>query len=438
MLRRLAPGLAALVLLAAPLRAQSLRDQVRELFEFGPASCDTVLCLNPTVAPGSHGQHFITALIEGQNSILAFLTEAIGVSVANIPISGTSSGVTFTFEGGVPVKTSVSSGPIFGERAQTLGRGRVLLGGNLTAVNFQSLRGVPLPSVAFAFTHDSLAGTPPNSPKLGSPLFENEVFEVRPNFDFKLLVGALYVTYGLLDRVDVGLAVPLVHASLSGTSFAAVRPYGPGSPHYFGDDPADSLPTKQFQDTSVVEGSATGIGDVAARVKVNLKQTERSGISVLLDARFPTGKEEDFLGSGAFSMRGLGILSARWGDFSPHLNLGYFFTNAELQNDAVLATVGFDQLVAPWATLAADLITQFQVGESKLALPGVVVIDTPSVRRIETANIPEQRDHLINGSVGVKLTSGRGVTFVANTLFPFRKSGLQADVVFTAGFEYNF
>jgi len=44
--------------------------------------------------------------------------------IGNVPIATTSGGVTFRFEGGIPVKSSLSLGPIFAERAQTLGRGR--------------------------------------------------------------------------------------------------------------------------------------------------------------------------------------------------------------------------------------------------------------------------------------------------------------------------
>ena len=45
---------------------------------------------------------------------------------------------TFRFEGGVPVRTSQSAGPIFAERAQTLGRGRMLAGLTRSSFSFTS------------------------------------------------------------------------------------------------------------------------------------------------------------------------------------------------------------------------------------------------------------------------------------------------------------
>lgn len=58
-----------------------------------------------------------------------------------------------------------------------------------------------------------------------------------------------------------------------------------------------------------VRGSATGLGDANARVKVNLRRSEPLAVGVLADVRFPTGSEKDLLGAGAFAARGLAIVS---------------------------------------------------------------------------------------------------------------------------------
>ena len=431
MSRRLIP-LLALFLYAVPASAQNLREVVQGLFQFGSGCGNVPLCLYPDLGT-AHGTHFNTALTTGQTSLIGFLTDAIGVSVSDVPISATSSGATFTFVGGVPVKTSVSSGPVFGERSQTLGRNKLLIGANVTGISFQSLRGVPLHSIVFDFTH---LDTPPTP--LGSPAFENDIFEVRPNLDVSVTVASLFVTYGILDRIDISVAVPLARTSVSGFSIGSIRPFGPGSPHFFGDSAGDSLPAKRFQDTSIVSGTATGVGDIAARLKINLSQSDRGGFAVLIDTRLPTGDENNFLGSGHASVRGLGIWSARYGDFSPHGNVGYLYRSGGKQNSALLATVGFDQLLAPWATMAVDVITQYEVGTSKLQLPGTITIQVPAVRTVQTANVPDQRDHIVNGSVGFKFTTQGGITFLANSLFPLRKAGLQANVVWTVGAEHNF
>jgi hypothetical protein len=433
MSRRLLPVL-AVWLCAVPLSAQDLRSTVQGLFQFG-TGCAEPLCLNSTVTPGSHGRHFITALVTGSTSLIGFLTDAIGVSVSNVPLGATSSGVTFTFEGGVPVTTSVSAGPVFGERAQTLGKGRVLIGANATGVAFRSLRGVPLNGIVFDFAHDNGYAGDAGPTARGNPVFENDIFEVRPNFSVNVLVTSLYMTYGLLDRVDIGVAVPLVRTSVSGSSIGTVIPFGNGSPHFFGDT-TGGLP-RLYSDTTFIDGSATGVGDVAARVKINLHQSARAGFAILLDTRLPTGKEQDFLGSGTAAIRGLGIWSARLGDFSPHGNVGYLSRSGARENDAVLTTLGFDQLLSPWATMAVDFVGEWLVGESRLQIPGAVQIDSPFVRLVQPANIPNQHDHVVNASVGFKFNT-QGLTIVTNALMPLRKAGLQSNFIWTVGLERNF
>ena len=185
-------------------------------------------------------------------------------------------------------------------------------------------------------------------------------------------------------------------------------------------------------------GSATGIGDVAVRVKVNVTQSERTMFALLTDVRFPTGSADDLLGSGHVAVRGLGVLSARFGAFSPHANIGVLLRNTESLNDAVLATVGFDHLMAPWATLAVDLVSELQVGANKVLLPGTVTYDVPFRRTMRPTSIANSRDDIVNGSVGVKLQTREGVTVVLNTLWPLNRGGLRPNVLWTAGVEYNF
>ena len=138
------------------------------------------------------------------------------------------------------------------------------------------------------------------------------------------------------------------------------------------------------------------------------------------------------------SLRGLGIASARLGDFSPHLNVGYQYRGRFLDNDAFLLTAGFDQLLAPWATLAGDLITEFEVGTAHLTVPPDVVIEAPFRRVIHASSIPQRRDDIVNASLGTKLSLPQRVTFLANALFPLNRGGMRPDVLWTLGAEYTF
>jgi hypothetical protein len=300
---------------------------------------------------------------------------------------------------------------------------------------------VDLDHIQFTFTHansdfpgcDSVAGG--DCSLLGVPALENESIDLDLALDVRLTVTGFLFTYGLTDRIDVGIALPLVSVSLDGSSNAQITPFGPPpAVHFFGGTPEDPILTASRS----ISGSTTGLGDVDARVKVNLRQAEPLSVSVLGDVRFPTGSENNLLGSGAFAVRGLAIFSARFGDFTPHANLGYLYRGGQFETDAVLATVGFDQLMAPWATLAIDVISQLQVGDSPLQVPGPVQIEAPYHRTIVPTVIPDERDDVVDGSLGLKLTAAQGLTVVGNGAWSLNRGGLRPDVIWTAGLEYNF
>jgi outer membrane putative beta-barrel porin/alpha-amylase len=442
---RISWSLVCLGLAVAPIpaAAQGLREKISQLFIF--ANGKDPLFLGGTAGSDSatalHADHFVPAANADNGSLIAFISSAISQNVANLPVSATSGGSTFRFEGGVPIPTSGSPGAVFGERAPSLGKGRVFVGLNVNRLHFSSLRGVNLNDVEMTFTHenvtgavcDSVAGT--SCTPYGVPTHENDVIQLRLALDLDMTVTSFFVTFGLLDRVDVGVVVPIVSTSLRGTSNAQIVPFGgTTAQHFFGGTAANpELSTSRF-----VDGSASGIGDIATRVKVNLTRSEKTSFAVLADVRFPTGSDADLLGSGHIAARGLGILSARFGAFSPHANIGYLYRAASTQNSAVLTTVGFDHVMAPWAAIAVDLVSELQVGESKLRLPGTVTYDLPFRRTLEPTNIPNERDDVINGSFGFKFVTKSGIILVANTLWPLNRGGLRPDVLWTAGLEYNF
>jgi hypothetical protein len=150
----------ALLAFATPSAAQGLRAQFTDLFVFGSGGVQ--LFLPGTADPNNpattqaHGSHFIPASVDANGALISFLGNAIATSAARTPISAASSGTTFRFVDGAPVATSVSSGPLFAERSQTLGKGRVFVGFNRNAASYSSLRGVPLNDLRLIFTHQNV------------------------------------------------------------------------------------------------------------------------------------------------------------------------------------------------------------------------------------------------------------------------------------------
>lgn len=416
-----------LVLLAAaaPLSAQpTLRERLGTLFTFG--TCGQPLCLDVGT---EHGNHYVPGLSQGNSTVIAFVTEAIAKSSSSLPISATSSGATYSIVGGLPVRSSTSAGPIFAERAQTLGRGRFFISTNVTGISYSTLNGVPLDNLQLNFSHQDVG-----VPGLGDPLFENDIVRLRMSLDLDLLMAAISATYGLTDEIDIGVAVPFTRVSMRGTTVAQIDPFGQGSPHFFGGTPEAPV----LRASSSVEATSSGLGDVVARMKVNLGQSPKYGVAMLLEARLATGDEENLLGAGATSARAVGVAAAQYGSFSVHANAGYLVRTGELQNDAVLATVGFDNLMAPWATFALSMISEWSVGEEKLLLPGPIHIQFPFPRTVESTSIPTRKEDRLEASAGVKFSLRGGTVLMINGTAPMRRASLQPDFIWTTGLEFSF
>jgi len=407
------------------LQAQSLKQTISDLFTFG--DCGQPLCLS--VGTG-HGSHFIPAITQGTNTVLGFLETSIARTVASTPLSATSSGTSYTLVGGLPVPSSSSPGPIYGERAQTLGKGRFFLGGYVTGLNFTTLNGNPLDNISFNFGHQNVT---PDS-VYGDPDFENDHIAVNMALHLNTTSVYLNATWGMLDFIDVGVAVPFVRTTVEGAATAQVMPFGNSTIHNFGGDPANPI----LRSTTATSGTASGIGDVVGRLKVNLAQSKKLGAALVAEARFPTGDENDLLGAGFTSVRVMGVGSAQFGDFSPHLNVGYLSRSSNEVNDAVWTALGFDHRMASWATVAADLLGSWQVGADKQTLPGPLVYTTPLDRRIQSTSIPNRSEDLLNLSLGMKFRVRGGAILVVNAIAPLKKSGMQPDFIWTGGLEGAF
>ncbi len=413
-MRRAAVCAAALVLFGQPAQAQKLRDRIASLVTFGEW---TVPLRVGTVSPDGRSvvatDVFFPEVGSPNAALLTFVTSWMQASAANAPVSSTGGGTAFSFDGGVPVAQSVSPGPIFGEYATTLGRGAVLAGASYTGVRYSKVRGVAADQLHLTFT-----------PRAGAAE-SSDALDLQVALDYDLAMTSFYGTVGVHDRLDVAIVVPIVQARLRGVSNAQIVSRDGTTPSVMiGGTPA--APQRSSRQT--IDGSASGLGDVALRVKGNLLDRPGVAVGLLGDVRFPTGDERDLLGSGSLSMRALGLYSARIGRFAPRVSAGYLYYAEESINDAVVATAGFDQDVTSWATLAVSLISEFHVGESAYQLP---------TGQADAANIPAIRDDALSASGGFKV-SVAGVRGVFNALVPVTRGGPRPDFAYTLGLERDF
>ena len=136
--------------------------------------------------------------------------------------------------------------------------------------------------------------------------------------------------------------------------------------------------------------------------------------------------------------RGILVMSGLFDEFSPHLNLGFDYRGSDLDQNELELAVGFDHLLAPWATIAVDLLGAFKLGDATLEFPRPVEITAPFRRTVRRTNIPDRQDDLIDGSMGFKFRTGSGLVIVTNVIVPLNDGGLRSGVTGTFGIEYLF
>jgi hypothetical protein len=200
-------------------------------------------------------------------------------------------------------------------------------------------------------------------------------------------------------------------------------------------------------------GESSGIGDIVVRGKLGLTQGDDMALAAGVDARLPTGKEEDLLGTGTYQIKPYliaGFLPK--GKFSPHVNLGYTFTGTsdlfgELP-DEFDWTVGFDAAPSSRVTIVGDVIGRTLIDAQRLSVRDkefyyVNAGDPP--RPFRRVNVrPEffaetENMSLILGSAGLKINPVGRLLISFNALFPLTKNnGLQDDFTPVFSIDYNF
>jgi hypothetical protein len=321
-----------LLLAATPAAAQSHPTRLATLFEdiYGPNGL--VLSSDDVALDGtSHAAHFNSAF----QSEFRLVNIALTSQLAAIPLPSPGSGFTYTFDSstGTFVRSTKSFGPILAERGETIGKGRLAINFAYQSFTFDHLDGVPLIAIPAVFRHDN--------PQLGGG--RADVVSTMNTITSTVNQFSGAVTFGVTDRFDVSLAVPVVNTRLSLLSNATIQRVGTGSNlgvHYFRDPNAIGGYGSSQQYFS--DESATGIGDLVVRAKTTLMKEGPRAFAAGVDVRLPTGDEQNLLGAGAAGVRPFAAFSSAWGVFAPHANVGYQWNGKSVLAGSVVDDVKTD------------------------------------------------------------------------------------------------
>ena len=437
-MRRLAILLGALIALASPATVGAQDGKLAFLIPnlYGPSGL--IVNSEALLPDGStHSAHFNSAF---QAEFTQF-NISLASQLASVPLPSPASGFTYELDPalGVFKRSTQSFGPILAERAETIGKKKVSLGFNYQYFTFDTIEGVDLGNVPAVFTHDNAA-----------PGGRADVVTTSNAIDLKVGQFTAFLSYGLADGVDISAAVPFVKVDLGVVSQATVQRIGTASSpatHFFRDPSAPGTfgTTKTFSQS----GSASGIGDVVGRLKGRLVKSGATGVAVGVDVRFPTGDEQDLLGSGAWGVKPFAVLSVSQKVLSPHLNVGFQWNGKSvLAGDVrtgvkkslpnqILYDAGVDIGVTPRITLALDLLGRRVLKSPRLqtetfhALQGGLTF--PSIHFIQDADF-----NVTTGAAGVKVNAGGKLLLDFNVLFKLDNAGLRDKVTPLVGFEYSF
>ncbi|WP_119461480.1 transporter [Rhodospirillaceae bacterium SYSU D60014] len=367
------------------------------------------ITLAPTPPPfPSHAPHFTASSLGGLNE----LNQAVTANAGLFPFSSVVAGFTFNVELGVPVRTTESLGPLIAERASTLGEGNLYLGVSYSRIDYQRFEGDSLNDLSLIFSHEDVNQDGVLGPA-GTPLaFELDQVRVDLDLEIEQDLLALYATYGVTERWDVGAIVPIIHSSARAEAHGTVVRNSPNSAeiHNFnpelGGDPADST----------IDRDATGLGDVILRTKYNFLRDERPwpDLAAVGLVKLPTGDEDDLLGTGETDVLGMLVASRAFGAVMPHLNLGYeISTDSEQSN--LLYIVGGDWALSPRLTLAGDIFGRWEPSGDDIG------------------------DHLVDLAFGAKWNAYGDLVLSGNILVPLNPDeGLRTDFIWTLGAEMPF
>ena len=490
---------AALLSVATPVHAQDdhqLAGLLLDLLSESGRNSTTPNPANPSAAPIPHAMHFIPGL--SLQLTPRELNKAIGLGLTTFPLPSSAGGFAYTTDPatGETRLATTTFGPVYAERAFTIGKKRFDFGVAFQPTSFDSFETAELSdgSMQFILEHNNCCpGAPPgqNAPLLPTsdvspgvptpfdPAFERDLLRSQISVDIEANTTVFFANYGVTERFDVGAAIPFVSVDIAGrvtsTILRTATAAQPGI-HTFA--------AGQDSFTVAERRSATGLGDVLLRAKYNFVRSGGNALAAAIDFRLPTGDEDNLLGTGATQTRFQFLASGEYGLFAPHVSFGYTFSNGEVSDltadvantvapdepgrldvpppnfdpsvpDEITYTFGFSAAAHPRVTLGFDFIGRtirdvyrFDIRDRTLENRGPGTLGQDQLASFTSTdelivrgdpNIGTRQNlNLLLGVVGGKVNIGRGVLLNGGVLFPLSNSGLQPNVTPYFSFEYVF
>jgi hypothetical protein len=357
------------------------------------------------------------------------ITSAFATQLTQLPLASPASGIIYTNDprSGVPKRVGQETyGPVLTDRGDTIGRDKIFVAVTYQRFTFSSLDGIGLGSIPIVFNVCSITGQ-------CAPIGTTDKLSLTVN------QIAFFGTFGVTNRIDVSMAVPLNNISLSAAGVSCNPCNGP----YDYSDPGN--PVQYVFQAASRSGSSTGVGDLVFRIKGQVFRKEKYKLSIGGDFRAPTGDALNFRGSGAPGVKPF-IAFSRGGRFAPHVNLAYQWngdsllgsevegTSGKLAND-YFYSAGVDSAITPKVTFAVDYLGDYVDNQFRLERLSTMI---PSGASVPDVAVVKGSFNATKGSIGLKYNPWRNLLLTGNVLLRFDHNGLRNNPVPLVGISYTF
>jgi len=216
------------------------------------------------------------------------------------------------------------------------------------------------------------------------------------------------------ERFEIGAAVPLVELTIDGSRINVYR------------------------DTAVLQaqgtGSASGIGDIAARAKYTLVSGEYGGVAILGELRLPTGDAQNLLGAGVRAYRFMGIGSVEHGAVGLHVNGGLVRGGI---SDEIQGSGAASVAVHPRVTVTGEMMIRRIADLHPIVLASA---PHPTIAGVDTFRLAAGEGSTTLASAVASIKWNVSGTFVigGHVLWPLMDRGLTAPLTPALAFEYTF
>lgn len=332
------------------------------------------------------------------------ISKALLANLATLPVATSSTAFVYRLnpELGTVERTTDDFGPFFVERALTAGRHQLSLGLTFQELRFTSLDGQNLRDGTLVTTANKFTD-------------ESAPFDVdRLTLAIDASLATLYGNFGVTDRVEIGVAVPMISLIVDGSRVNTYR--------------------GQTFTQATGHASAVGLADLVLRTKVTAFNDGQAALAGAVDVRLPTGRADDLLGAGKTSIKLSAIGSLEGHRISGHANVGV--SMGGLANELSYATA-VTMAVSGRLSMIGELVGRL------IDTPGgfvPVASPHPTLVGVDTIRLLPQGSRLNTVSVapGVKWNLSGMWVLAASVSVPVTTDGLTTRFTPFVGMDYAF